>query len=321
MNSRNKTSGISLKYNRKIRIFLFFLFLTTVIWFIVALSKSYVSTTKIKLVYTNLPSNKLLLNKPIDEMEVVIQATGFNLLKYTINPPKIFLSLVESQKKGSKYYLLPNKQINSLKQKLESTSTIVRFLSDTIFVNLGANISKKVPVNPKLKVNFKLGYNFIEELKISPDSISISGPKSSLDSIDEVITNNLELNEVYENVNVQMQLKTPKWKNIKMLANTVTVTGEVDKFTEGKFIVPVNIINIPKGVKLIPFPKEIEIIYQAGLTNFNSINKNSFSVVFDYLQYQNDTLVRYLSPVIEQKSDLISTLKINPSKIEFLIQK
>ncbi|MBI9041200.1 YbbR-like domain-containing protein [Lutibacter sp.] len=321
MNSRTKASGISLKYNRKIRIFLFFLFLTAVIWFIVALSKSYTATTKIKIAYINLPPNKLLLNKPLNEMEVLVQATGFNLIKYKIKQPKITLSLIESKHKGSKYYLLPNNQITQLKQKLEKSSKIIHFLNDTIFVNLGTNISKKVPISPKLKVNFKLGYNFIEALKIKPDSIIISGSKRSLDSISEIITNSLVLNEIYENIDVQLQLKAPKWKNVTVPINTVTITGEVDKFTEGRFLVPVNVINIPKDIKITPFPKEIEVVFQAGLSNFNKISKSSFSVVFDYMQYKNDTLVQYLSPVIEQKSDLISTLKINPSQIEFLIQK
>ena len=103
--------------------------------------------------------------------------------------------------------------------------------------------------------------------------------------------------------------------------SSVTIIGEVDKFTEGRFTFPVTIINKPEGVKISPFPKEIEVIYQAGLSNFSKIKKSNITVVFDYMQYENDSLVRYLSPVVEQKSDLISSLKINPSKIEFLIQK
>jgi hypothetical protein len=321
MSPRNKTSGINLKYNRKIRIFLIFLFLTSIIWLIVALSKSYTTTSKIKIVYINLPANKLLLKKPVSEIEGVINATGFNLIKYKIKPPKISLSLVESQKNGLKYYLLPNNQIISLTKKLESSSTLVKFLTDTIYVDLGNNITKKVPINSKLKINFKLGYNFIEDLKTIPDSISISGPKRSLDSILEITTKSLELNEVYEQVNVQLQLNAPKWKNVKMSAKTVTIKGEVDKFTEGKLIIPVTIINVPKGIKVTPFPKEIEVVYQAGLSHFNRINSSSFEVVFDYQQYENDTLVKYLSPIVEQKSDLISFLKVNPGQIEFLIQK
>ena len=129
------------------------------------------------------------------------------------------------------------------------------------------------------------------------------------------------LNEVYSNIKEVLKIKIPKIKNISMENSSVTIIGEVDKFTEGRFTFPVTIINKPEGVKISPFPKEIEVIYQAGLSNFSKIKKSNITVVFDYMQYENDSLVRYLSPVVEQKSDLISSLKINPSKIEFLIQK
>jgi len=170
-------------------------------------------------------------------------------------------------------------------------------------------------------MNFKVGYNLIKELKIIPDSIQISGPKTSLDSISEISTNILVLNEVYTDIKEVLKLKIPKIKNISMETVSVTVIGEVDKFTEGRFTLPVIIINKPEGVKISPFPKEIEVIFQAGLSNFSKIKKSNITVVFDYLQYKNDSLVRYLTPIVEQKSDLISTLKIHPSQIEFLIQK
>ena len=73
-------------------------------------------------------------------------------------------------------------------------------------------------------------------------------------------------------------------------------------------------------MKINPFPKEVEVTYQVALSNFNKISKNSISIVFDYEQYKNDTLIRYLTPVIKQKSEFIHSLKINPNQIEFLIQ-
>jgi len=38
-------------------------------------------------------------------------------------------------------------------------------------------------------------------------------------------------------------------------------------------------------------------------------------------EYKNDTLIKYLTPVIKQKSEFIYSLKVNPNQIEFLIQK
>jgi hypothetical protein len=321
MVAQNKTAKLSLKYNRKIRIFLFFLILTSIIWLLIELSKTYSSTTKIKIAYSNLPAKKLLLKKPLEEIEGEINATGFSLLKYKIKQPKVTLNLSNTLQKANFYYVLPNSQIASLNQKLSNKSKIIKFLTDTIYIELANNITKKVPITSKLKINFKVGYNLIEELKIIPDSIQISGPKISLDSISEISTNTLVLNEVYSNIKEVLKIKIPKIKNISMENSSVTIIGEVDKFTEGRFTFPVTIINKPEGVKISPFPKEIEVIYQAGLSNFSKIKKSNITVVFDYMQYENDSLVRYLSPVVEQKSDLISSLKINPSKIEFLIQK
>ena len=108
---------------------------------------------------------------------------------------------------------------------------------------------------------------------------------------------------------------------VKLSTDEIQIMGEVDKFTEGKISIPVVIINDPEGVKINPFPKEIQVIYQVALSNFNKINEDSFSVVYDYNQYKNDTLTRYLTPVITQKSDLIYSVKLIPSQIEFLIQK
>ena len=321
MVAQNITSRLSLKYNRKIRVFLFFLILTSIIWLIIELSKTYSTTTKIKVIYANLPPSKLLLKKPIGEIEGEINTTGFSLLKYKIKQPKVTINLSNTFQKGTLNYVLPNNQIASLNQKLASKSKILKFLTDTIYIELANNITKKVPINSKLKINFKVGYNLIEELKIIPDSIQISGPKTSLDSISEISTDALILNEVYTDIKEVLKLKIPKIKNISIETGSITVMGEVDKFTEGRFTLPVTIINKPEGIKISPFPKEVEVIYQAGLSNFSKIKKNNITVVFDYKQYENDSLVRYLSPIVEQKSDLISSLKINPNQIEFLIQK
>ena len=143
-----------------------------------------------------------------------------------------------------------------------------------------------------------------------------------IDSIKEISTMHLKIDDVHENINIELGLiKKNKIKNVILSESKIKVVGEVDKFTEGSFTYPVVIINEPEGFKINPFPQEIEVVYQVGLSNFNKINENSISVVFDFMQYKNDTLIQFLTPIIKQKSDYISSLKINPDQIEFLIEK
>ena len=317
-----KPSGIALKNNRKIKIFLFFLVLTSIIWLLIELSKTYTSSAVFKVEYKNLSTDKLLQNNPISEINVAYRAPGFNVLKYKLRRPKLTLNLSDITKNSGMYYILPNRQIPSLNGQLSVGTELISILNDTIFIELGNNVSKKVPVSTDLDIKFKLGYNLTEKLEIIPDSVTITGPEKYIDSIKVITTEHVKIDDIYENIEIELELiKMDKIKNVILSESKIKVVGDVDKFTEGSFTYPVVLINEPEGLKINPFPKEIEVVYQVGLSNFSNINENSITVVFDFMQYENDTLIQFLTPIIKQKSDYISSVKINPDQIEFLIQK
>jgi hypothetical protein len=322
MKVAQKISNLRLKNNRKFKVFLFFLILTSIIWLLIALSKTYTTTALFKVEYKGLPIDKVLQNKPVSELELSINAPGFTLLRYKIKNHKITFNLNTLKRSNHRDFLLPNTQLSNLNKQVIGETKVLNVLIDTIFLDLGRNISKKVVVRPNIDVKFKLGYNFIEKLSVKPDSVLITGPEKQLDSIHEIATVPMKLTDVYESIKTKLKLQLPtKHKNLILATNTVNVVGSVDKFTEGVIKIPVQIINEPENIKINPFPKEIEIIYRVGLTHFNKINENSLSVVFDYNQYKNDTLVQYLNPIIQQKSEYIQSFKVNPTQIEFLIQK
>ena len=171
-------------------------------------------------------------------------------------------------------------------------------------------------------MNFKLGFGLIKPLKIQPDSVLITGTEKYIDSINEIETEPIKLDEINKNINIKANLKlASKNKQINIHTKKIIITGEVDKYTEGSFTVPVEIINKPKNVIINTVPKEIQVVFQSGLTNYPKINNKSFLIVYDYNQYKKDTLKQYLTPIIKQKSDLITSLKINPSQVQFFIQK
>lgn len=318
----SNTSNVSITNKRKAKVFLFTLLLTSILWLLIELSKSYTSSVVFIVEYKNLPEGKLIQSNPISELNVAINTSGFKLLKYKVKKEKVNLSLRNVIKSTSNYYLLPNQQIAFLNAQLRGGTEVVNVLSDTVFIELGVNKSKKVPIKTSIEINYKLGYNLIKNIKMKPDSVIVTGPEKYIDSIKELITNPLKLNDVYKNIDEELYLQLPS-KSTKVIAsvNKVNIIGKVDKFTEGSFKIPVTVINEPIGVKINSFPKEIEIVYQVGLSNFNKITTNSILVVFDYNQYKKDTLVKYLTPIIKYKSEFIASVKINPNQIEFLIHK
>ncbi|SDW77137.1 YbbR-like protein [Lutibacter oricola] len=308
--------------NRKVKVFLFFLVLTSIIWLLVELSKTYKSKATFEVNYINVPNNLLLQKAPDKELVLDLKALGFSLLKYKLSKKELNLNLSHLRENTNGYYLLVNNQKSYLSAQLKGDVEVLNVLQDTLYLDFGKKIFKKIPVELVSDLTFKLGYNFVNNIHINPDSVSISGPKKHIDSIQKITTTLFTRNDIYQNINETIGLNLPvSAQNVEVSAKSVKITGKVDKFTEGSFKIPVSIINKPVGVEINPFPKEIEISYQAGLENFSKITKNSVHIVFDYNEYKNDTLTNFLTPVVKQQSEFISTLKISPTQIEFLIQQ
>lgn len=315
-------SKISKNTQHKIKIYLSFILATTIVWFLMELSKNYTGIIKFKVDYINLPKDRVIQNKTKSILEVEVTAPGFSLLKYNLIRQKISLDLSKISRVNNNYYLFPNQQLSTISSNFSSDTKFIKFLNDSILVEIGVNKIKKVPIVSAVDIDFKLGYNFTENIKIIPDSITIIGPQKYIDTIKSIRTNYLKLTDVYQNINTRVKLKTPKNNShITYSTRSVTVSGKVDKFTEGSITMPVSVINVPYNVKLVTFPKQIEVVYKVCLSDYKSITKNKFSIIFDYKEYENDTLIKYLTPIIEQKTGLVSSIKIIPDKIEFLIQK
>ena len=84
--------------------------------------------------------------------------------------------------------------------------------------------------------------------------------------------------------------------------------------------VPFEIDNLPEDIKIDAYPKVVKLSFKVGLSNFNKINENSFSVRCDYAFSKQNNLA-YLIPKLDIKSDLVRDVKIIPGRIDFLIQK
>ncbi|MDP3313530.1 CdaR family protein [Lutibacter sp.] len=322
MDRISKNTHISLNSRRKFKIFLLILVVTSIVWFFVELSKTYDGKITIHVNYINLPSDKLLQSKPKSEVELWIRASGLTILNYNILERTIDLKLDQLIKGKSNYYIVPNNQLTFINSQLKGNVVMLKVLTEVVKIDVGKSKTKKIPVVSRLIANFKVGYNLIENLKIEPDSIEITGPNEIIDTIHFIETKRLTINDVYENIKESIDLKNNLEKRgIKISRTQVVVIGKVDKITEGKIKIPVRFINKPQDVILKTFPKEIEIIYQTGLSNFKKITTESFDIVFDYNEYLKETQTRFLTPVIKRKSPLITTLRVEPTKIEYFIQK
>ena len=290
-------------------------------WMLINLSKKYTSKIVYAIEYKDLPQNKILQEEPLEKISVTVEGSGFNLFAASFSTKKIFLSLDKLVKKADNdFYLLTGSQEEQIQKRLNSGLSLVKVNRDSIYFKLGTLASKKVPVKLDLNLNYKLGYG-VESVNLNQDSILLSGPELQLNKIEYIKTKQLTLQEISEDFNVDLNIELPKEATgVKLNLEKVKAEILVDKFTEGSFEVPIKIIGIPKGTELNTFPKKVKVIFKVGLKNYQKITEDLFEIVCDYKRTKKDNL-QYLVPEIKNRPELISSVRITPQRIDFLIRK
>jgi len=321
MKSKLSPSKIeSVKNNRKLRVFLLFLALSFLFWTLIKLSKNYIAEVQFDLVYTDIPKNKLLQNEPDKTIRLTINTVGFKLLKYSIKRKNLNYSLIEiKSKKGSNYYSLTKANINNLQAQLSAETVVLKVNPDTIYFDLGIKKTKKVKVISHVDLQYKPGFSLIKNYVIEPEFITISGPKSVIDTINEINTETMHWVDISQPFDKKINLLIPN-NTVSLSANQISIKGDVEKITEGSFSLPFKVINLPRNQIISTYPKEVKVVYQVALKDYNKISENSFNIQCDYRHTEKNNL-EYLIPNIIDKPDILFDVKLIPNRIEFLIKK
>ena len=321
MSEINSSKNSEVQQNhKKLRIFLLFLLLATLFWSLIKLSKEYISEVEFELAYSDIPNNKLIQNEPDKKVKLTLKTIVFKLLNYEFKKRVLDYSLTEIERKGgSMYFSETRSNTNYLQAQLSAETVVLNIEPDTLFFDLGVKRSKKVPVISQMDFQFKTGFSVVGDIVLSPSEIDISGPEKVIDTINEIYTVKDELKDISETFEYTVSLAHPN-DVVVLSEETVLVKGEVDKITDGSYNLPFKVINLPRNVIISTYPKEVKVVYQVALKDYNKIPENSFRVQCDYKQTEENNL-DYLIPKLLDKPEIITNVKIIPNKIEFLIKK
>jgi hypothetical protein len=322
MNISRKNKNTIPKKSKKRHVLLLFLGVATFFWFLTKLSKEYTSVVEYNIRYKNLPEAKIFQTEPKKTMSLHIRGSGFKLLGQNLYQRTIEMDIGNPIHKNKyHYYILTNTKKPAIQSQLETGLWLEYFDTDSLFFDLGIQKFKTVPVVSSLDIAYKLGYSISGTIKIFPDSVRIRGPEAQVEKIQWLKTASMVLKDVSEDVSQEISLEKPdNSEKVNFYDEKVTIVANVEKFTEDSFEVPFSFKNLPKNAKITTYPKTVKVTFKVGLSNYNKISPNSFKVGCDY----SKTLLKkldYLEPFLLEKPDWVSTVRLTPSKIEFLIQK
>ncbi len=321
----NNKTGYNFRINQKYFLFAFFLFISTVFWFLIALNDEYITEISYPVKYKNIPSNKVVVKDLPNYLSIKVKAIGFLVLQHkikSIRPITIDVSSIDLQKSANdtSHSFLLTKYINEeISNQLDANLQLIEIRPDTIDFYFYNSIQKKIAVIPNLELSFQSQYMLSKKLEAFPDSIIVTGPKNIVEKLTEITTEKVEFSNLNSTITTEVKIK--KIKKIRFSHEKVKVKIDVEKFTEGQLKIPVEVENIPDSLVLIMFPNEIKVNYLVALSKYETIHYKLFRAVVDYNQIiENPTLNTLKVYIIEQPQE-IELLGYSPKRIEFIIEK
>ena len=302
---------------KRLNVLLLFLFLALVISILAKLSNQVTQTLRLELVPIQLKSTEILTENKTKFVQVTIKAQGFTMLKYAFTELEMPLDFSQLKKDNSSYVWNPTSEDFSLSNFFETNVSVQSISPKFMTFNYDIQSTKKIPVVVNVATQFTLGYDMLTPLRSKPDSIALVGPKTSLDTIASVSTVDFSLTDIKKNINQTVALKL--FPNLKTSVETVQVYSKVDKFTEGKINVPIQILNLPQDRVVSIFPKEIPVVFYTNLTTYDSITATDFKVVCDFslLNSKSNLLLANL----ESYPKTIKSAALEFNKLEYVMTK
>ena len=313
---RNKI--LQLFRSKKLNVFVLFFIISLTILILSKLSQNYQGTLVFKVKPTNIKETQVILNDSSNQLNITLDTYGFKWLRYAVSKPIVEVDL-ESDVilKDSILIWTEKKGFSNISKQFGKDIKVININPDSLVFRYDINQVKKVPVKADLDVSFLQGFNTLDSIKVTPDSIKLIGPASLLKSIDFIQTKHKSFSDLKGNVDKPIQLVVDSISDeVKVESNIVQFHLEVSKFTEGVVMLPLTIVNVPEDVKINYFPKQITVKYATTINDFNSISEEDFKVECDYANSKNKS---YLIPKIVASPKNVKNIRLQEQQIEFII--
>jgi len=321
-------SAERIKFNQKLLIFLFFLFLSTVFWFLNALNRESIAYISYPIKYVNFPEDKVLLNDVPSNLSLQVKSDGYNILKNKLSTPSVPVVLNvrssylhkanDTSAAPNKYYILTNVIKDEIANQIGSESELLDISPDSLIFQFGDIVHKKFKVKPCVSVETKQQYMLQSKVRAKPESVIVYGPTFILDTLSHINTECKAYKNINETISKEIPLKRINY--LRYEPEKVTVTIPVEQYTEANLKIPIYIRNLPDSLSIKTFPENINVSYLVGLSNYDRVNQTMFraEINFDSIITNAQSQV---AVSLNEKPNFVRLVDYHPKRVEFIIEE
>jgi YbbR domain-containing protein len=289
---------------------------SVLIWCYVNLNLTYTIETTIPL---KLKSGKSqgVSNEIPNSLEVVLKGKGWGLMKILVSKNLVYYLDLTAFKKDSKVDLMQNiGEVINLPSDVYVQSITPNYL-EVSFDNI---ITRMVKVKNNTSVQTKDGYTVIGGVKITPDSVKITGASSIVMKVKFVQTENVLFKDVSSNVVRDVRLIDSLGNQVKVDPMVVNVSYKLELSAEKTFEdIDVNVYGVPIDKEVLIIPPKISISLRGGVEELSKLTTKDIKVGINFKQIEADEQGE-VEPTIEL-SDIFTLIKVEPQRFQYIIKK
>jgi hypothetical protein len=301
----------------RFKFFFLFILLSFIFWFSTKLSNTYQIEQSFSIHWNNIPKG-IVLNHDSSELVLSITASGIEILWYRLFKNKINLVLNKNIFIGKEAFVSIDNERFNIQQQLFDNTILNQITTPVIKITYARLGVKKVKITSDPILKFRAGYLSDSPLTISPDSLLVRGSQDVLDTLTIVKTVSFIMENVFESF--QKVIALENLTNLQFDIQEVNINQEVSRYSEKQFILPIEIINIPKSVKVKLFPPTGTLKATMPLTLLNGFNARDFMLVVDYELILKNELTHLPIRLVKQPSQVKKVIW-EPKTVNYLIRK
>lgn len=314
---------------RKMYVFFTCLFLSTVFWLATKLSQEGQGSFSQPVAVVEVPEGNFLSYQSHSFIRYTVQTTGMRLLTsryfiptdtFTINASGLPRMTREGQ---TMHYLTYSSIAFRIANQLRTEVELVNVWPDTLFIQMVPAMEKKVNVQLNADFGFAQRFHQYGPVVVEPDSITITGPASLVDTLSAISTHYVAVEDLNATRRFEVALRRPQGlRTAELSQEKITVEVPVEEFTESSTTVPLEVRCPEQGqdaadTNLVLYPPEVTITYLIALRDFQRADTTAFSA------YVNcpppDDRPERLEVQVDRFPPFVIFQNVRPRSVEYLI--
>ena len=307
--------------NKKLNTYFFFFFISFAFWFLNMLSRTHETNFSIPIDYINHPVDLMPVTDPTEVIDVRVKSSGINIISFHLFKHKSLIlnyDVSNSQpiNNGRTLFWIMNSKRKELTDILGASIEIMNITPERVIVPFVNKIKKEVPVLLESEINLRQQFWMAKDIRLNPISVTLYGEKELLDSINNVRTDLLRIDDLVEDQLHEIALVIPN--GLKSNIDFIVVELDVEPFIEEVIRAEVEVRNLPKEYYIKLFPSSVDVTLRLPKDKHQLLKTNFLKLYIDGSKLGD----RRAIPVsYDNLPATVRVERIHPSHLEFLLIK